>query len=117
MTKIIEFPSKVQKVKSKVSNMPNLFTVLLELYKKKQDEVKERKIKFLANEAYKFYYALLETPRVADIDLPDFIYEEERKKLAKEYASKAMLDVILEDRVDVCYRKRIKEIKQRKIRK
>ena len=104
--------TKVQKV-SKVRVMPNIFTLLLNLYKKKQDEIRARKIKFLTEQAEEFYYSLLETPEIADVDLPEFIYEEQRKRFAKELASKAMLSVIIDNRVDKCYAARIKELKRR----
>lgn len=115
MANVIKLPNaaaKVQKV-SNVKVMPNVFTILLNLYKKKQDEIRAKKIKFLTEQAEEFYYSLLETPKIADVDLPEFIYEEQRKKLAKEYASKAMLSVIIDNRVDKCYRERIKELKRR----
>ena len=115
MTNVVKLPiaaTKVQKV-SNVRVMPNIFTVLLNLYKRKQDEIKAKKIKFLTTQAEEYYYSLLETPEIADVDLPEFIYEEQRKRLAKELASKAMLSVIIDNRVDKCYAARIKELKRR----
>ena len=115
MANVVQLPNtatKVQKV-SNVRVVPNIFTMLLELYKREQDEIRAKKIKFLTEQAEEFYYSLLETPEIADVDLPEFIYEEQRKRLAKELASKAMLSVIKDDRVDKCYAARIKEIKRR----
>lgn len=74
--------------------MPNLFMNLLNQYKKKQDDIRRKKINFLFKEGYNYFYDLLETPEIQDVDLPYFIYEDRRKKLAYEYASKALLDVI-----------------------
>ena len=115
MANVVKLPiaaTKVQKV-SNIRVMPNIFTMLLKLYKKKQDEIRARKIKFLTGQAEEYYYSLLETPEIADVDLPEFIYEEQRKRLAKELASKAMLNVIINNRVDKCYSERIKELKRR----
>lgn len=113
-TNIIVFPKKISNEVQKVKNVrciPNLFANLLNQYKKKQHEIKQKKIKFLTNEAYKFYYDLLETPKISDVDLPEFIYEEQRRSLAYEKANKAMLEVINDNRINKCYNKRIKEIK------
>lgn len=107
-----QFRRKVQPVK-KVSVIPNLFSNLLKQYKAKQDELKKRKINFLTKEAYNYFYDLLEVPQVADIDLPEFIYEEQRRKIAYQKASQALLDVIAEGRVNECYQKRMKELKNR----
>ena len=107
-----QFRKRVQPVK-KVSVIPNLFSNLLNQYKAKQDEIKRKKINFLTNEAYNYFYDLLECPQVADIDLPEFIYEEQRKKLAYQKASEALMEVIAEGRVEQCYSKRMKELKNR----
>ncbi len=112
----ISQPQQVKKVE-KVKLIPNLFTNLLNQYKKRQDELKQRKIDFLKNEAFKYFYDLLETPQIADVDLPEFIYEEQRRRIAYENASRAMLDVIANNAVEECYKKRIQEIKLNKKRK
>ena len=53
---------KVQHVNNckKVSILPNLFSNLLKQYKEKQDEIKKKKINFLMQEAYRYFYDLLE---------------------------------------------------------
>ena len=75
---------KVQHVNNckKVSILPNLFSNLLKQYKEKQDEIKKKKINFLMQEAYRYFYDLLEFPKLSDVDLPEFIYEEQRKRIA-----------------------------------
>lgn len=95
----------------KVKLLPNLFSNLLKQYRQKQNEIRQKKIKFLFNQAYQYFYDLLETPEVADIDLPEFIYEEQRKKVAYEKASRALLDVLADGRLNKCYSRRIKELK------
>lgn len=95
----------------KVKLLPNLFSNLLKQYRQKQNEIRQRKINFLFNEAYQYFYDLLETPKVADVDLPEFIYEEQRKRVAWEKASKALLDVLADGRLNECYSRRIKELK------
>lgn len=101
---------KVEPVQ-KVKLLPNLFSNLLKQYRQKQDEIRQKKINFLFNEAYQYFYDLLETPKIADVDLPEFIYEEQRKRTAYEKASKALLDVISDGRLNKCYSKRIKELR------
>lgn len=95
----------------KVKLLPNLFSNLLKQYRQKQNKIRQRKINFLFNEAYQYFYDLLETPKVADVDLPEFIYEEQRKRVAWEKASKALLDVLADGRLNECYSRRIKELK------
>lgn len=95
----------------KVKLLPNLFSNLLKQYRQKQNEIRQRKINFLFNEAYQYFYDLLETPKVADVDLPEFIYEEQRKRVAWEKASKALLDVLADGRLNECYSRRMKELK------
>lgn len=107
--KRIETTKKVQNVKL----LPNLFTNLLKQYKAKQNELKQKKIDFLIKEAYRYFYDLLEIPKLADVDLPEFLYEIQRRQLAYDYAYKALVDVIADGRLNECYTKRMKEIKNR----
>lgn len=95
----------------KVKLLPNLFSNLLKQYRQKQNEIRQRKINFLFDETYQYFYDLLETPKVADVDLPEFIYEEQRKRVAWEKASKALLDVLADGRLNECYSRRMKELK------
>ena len=44
----------------KVIPMPNLFTIILNAYKKKQDELKQRKIKILTDAVYKYFLDLFQ---------------------------------------------------------
>ena len=101
---------KVEPVQ-KVKLLPNLFSNLLKQYRQKQNEIRQRKINFLFDEAYQYFYDLLETPKVADVDLPEFIYEEQRKRVAWEKANKALLDVLADGRLNECYSRRMKELK------
>ena len=107
--KRIETTKKVQNVKL----LPNLFTNLLKQYKAKQNKLKQKKIDFLTKEAYRYFYDLLEIPKLADVDLPEFVYEQQRRELAYQYAHKALLEVIANGRLNACYSARIKETKNR----
>ena len=107
--------NQVEPVK-KISFIPNLFSNLLKQYKAKQDELKQKKINFLTREAYQYFYDLLEFPKLADVDLPEFIYEEQRKKWAYQKASQALVDVIAEGRLEEYYAKRMKELKKQRIK-
>jgi hypothetical protein len=106
---------RVQPVKrnENVRLLPNLFSGLLNQYRAKQHEIKQKKIDFLTSEAYKYFYDSLEVPKVADVDLPEFVYEEKRKELAYQYTHKALLEVIANGRLNACYSARMKEIKNR----
>ena len=109
----IQFRRRQVEPTKKIAMLPNLFSNLLKQYKAKQDELKQKKIDFLTKEAYRFFYDLLEVPQVADVDLPEFIYEEQRRKIAYQKASQALIDVIADGRVNECYQKRMKELKNR----
>lgn len=107
----------------KVVQMPNLFTRLVDAYKKKQDEIKQRKIEILTQAAFKHYLDLLETetkifkvPYLNEVDLPEFMYRIKRERIAKEQANKVMMDIIKNNRVDECYRQYKKFLKQNKRR-
>jgi len=89
---------------------------VFEEIKKKQDDIKRKKIEFLYQEAYKYFLDLylMKTAEHHIIDLPSFLYETGRAICleAKTNAERAVLDVIKADRVNQCYSKRIKEIKK-----
>lgn len=110
----IQFRRKQVEPVKKITMLPNLFSNLLKQYKAKQDELKQKKIDFLTKEAYRYFYDLLEFPKLADVDLPEFIYEQDRKTRAYQLATKAMVDVIAEGRLNQCYAKRIEELKTKK---
>lgn len=115
MARIIDFPVKTIQ---KVSLLPSVFTNLLEMYKNRQDELKRKKINFLHQQAFQYFYDVLETPAInaESVDLPNFIYDEQRKKRAYDRASKALLDVIKNNSVDFCYSKRVKKLKKLGVR-
>lgn len=104
----------------KVSILPSVFTKMLELYKERQDEIKRRKIIFLTQQAYQYYYDMQEgyERKPYGIDLPEFILrkqaEKNRRQFAEYNAAQVMLQVIADGRVDECYRKRIKEFLKRR---
>ena len=104
----------------KVTILPSVFTKMLELYKERQDEIKRRKIIFLTQQAYQYYYDMQEGQerKPYGIDLPEFILrkqaEKNRRQFAEYNAAQVMLQVIADGRVDECYRKRIKEFLKRR---
>ena len=106
----------------KVIPMPNLFTTILNLYKKKQDEIRQRKIKALKDAAYRYYFDLSVTNEELSkfytphgvIDLPPFIYKGKRIKFAEENASREVMRIVKENRVDECYRVLKKNLKNKR---
>lgn len=117
-TNIITFPTnRVVKTHKPVFSKYNPFANLFRRLKEQQRLKRKQKIDFLYQQAYQFYYDLLETPHhVSEVDLPPFIYEEQRKSTAAELAHKALLDVIADCRVEICYKKRIEAIKNKTIK-
>ena len=104
---VVKLPIKTE---SKVRLFPKFFTVILEKVKAKQDELRQKKINFLLKEAYIYVYSRLELPRVGEFDLPSAVYEEQRKKIAYEKASQAVVDIIASGKLDKCYSQTIKKL-------
>lgn len=88
------------------------FSNLYENYKRKQDELTKYKIEFLFNTAYKHFYnqyLFLHTKRISNnVDFHPHFYAE---RCAKEAALEVILQVIKDGRINRCYQKRIKELK------
>lgn len=112
-TNIIKFPAnRAAKARKPLFSKYNPIAVLYGKLKEQQRLKRKQKINFLYQQAYQYYYDLLETPHhVLEVDFPPFIYEEQRKSTAVELAYKALLDVIADGRVEQCYKKRIGAIK------
>lgn len=118
MARILKFPNKENK-SSNISVMPNVFAKLLEMYQEKQNEIRQRKINFLCEQAFQYFYDIQPEPQIkpSEVDLPYFILEANAEKrrceIAYNNACKAMLDIITNNKVDECYSIRIKELKKR----
>ena len=107
MARVYEFPIKAVK---KISVIPRVFTQLYEAYQKHQHDIRRKKIEFLHKQAYQYFYDIQYRPEpmTDSIDIPHFVYEEQRRKRAYDLASKALLDVIKDCRVDECYSRLLK---------
>ena len=88
------------------------FSNLYENHSRKQNEMMRKKIEFLYDQAFRYFYEQEEMPEIAEVDLPEFIYEKKRKDIAKTKTLQALLEVIKDGRVDECYRKRIAQLKK-----
>lgn len=118
MSKVIQFPrmSRVEKV----SIIPRVFTNLFEAYKQKQHDIRRKKIQFLERQAFQYFYDVQEVsvPKVKqdEVDLPYFVQEiqaeKRRRDIAQDNASRVMLQVIKENRINECYSKRVKQLKE-----
>ena len=102
---------------NKVIKMPlyRFFHQVFEEVQKKQDDLRKRKIKFLYKEAYRYFLDLylMKMAEKEIVDLPQFMYETGRIicREAQTKAEQAVLEVIKAKKVDYCYTKRIREIK------
>ncbi len=94
----------------------NFFHQVFEEVKKKQDDIKRKKIEFLYQEAYRYFLDvyLMKIAEYQIVDLPPFLYETGRAICleAKANAQRAVLDIVKADKVNECYSKRIKEIRK-----
>lgn len=90
---------------------------LYENYKRKQNELTKRKIEFLFDTAYKHFYdqyLILHTIRIGDdVDFHPHFYAARDAKAA---AYEVILQVIKDGRINACYQKRIKVLKQMGVR-
>lgn len=95
---------------TKLKQFP-IWRIVLQKIQERQNEIYNRKVKFLLNQAYQYFYDIQEPVVLSPVDIPYFLYEKQRKKIAYDEAVKALLSVVEAKRVDECYRKRIKELK------
>lgn len=89
-----------------------LFRRVFQIIQEKQNEIYNRKLKFLFKEAYYFFLDESDDIVIGQVDIPYFIYEQQRRKRAYDNAVQALLDVVRDERVDACYRKRVKQYKE-----
>lgn len=89
---------------------------LYQLYCKRQNDIRNRKIQALKNEAYDFYLDLYLTGTKGMVDIAEFLYRERLThcQWAENMAEMEVTKIIKADRVDECY-KLLKE--KRKSRK
>lgn len=117
MAKILNFQTKQQpKQQQNIIVLPHIFSKLLEMYKKYKNGIENRKIEFLRHQAYQYFYDELEEKiEPEEVDLPEFILrvkaEEKRQRLANQYADQSILHIIALNKVDECYTRRVKELK------
>lgn len=118
MSKVIQFP-RMNRVE-KVSIIPRVFTNLFEAYKQKQHDIRKKKIQFLEQQAFQYFYDVQEVsvPKVKknELDLPYFVQEiqaeKRRREIAQDNASRVMLQVIRDNRINECYSKRVKQLRE-----
>lgn len=92
-------------------NFP-LFRLVYEKIKALKDDIYNRKVDFLYQNVYRCYYAQLAPAATDGIDIPLFIYEEQRKRRASDEAKKDVLNVIRNGKVDECYRACLKALNE-----
>ncbi len=114
-TNIIYLTRPMQPPKPKKTTQFPIWRIVLKKIQEKQNEIYNRKLQFLLNQAYQFFYDAQEPIVLSPVDIPFFMYEQQRKKYAYDEAVKALLDVVREKRVDECYRKRMKELKNGRV--
>ena len=110
MTQILNFSTN--QTKSNISLLPNLFTNLIQAYKKHQDDIRNKKIAFLEEQAYNHFYTLYSVFGNDALEIPGFVHDSQAKRCARECAVRAVLDVIAENRLDECYTRRVRELRQ-----
>ena len=100
---------------AKILQLPtNLFiSNLWENYKRKKDELTRKKMMFLEEQAYIFFYPQflkLYADKLKNIvDIPEFYYAE---KDARAFAKKIVLDLSIKGRIDRCFKARKAELKK-----
>lgn len=116
-------PIEVKPQKKKVVVFP-LWRRVLNAIQSYRNDIRNRKIQFLLNQAYQeFYNAQVITEKciveengdevtIKSVDIPYFIIEQQRRKIAYDEAVKALLNVIKDGRLNECYKSRIKELKK-----
>ena len=113
MSNVVKFPM-CRAENQKISILPKIFTIFFELYQKRQDQIRQRKLAFLHKQAYQYYLELelAQRPITSDfVDIPHFIYEEQMKRCAYDKASRVLLEVIKDGTVNDLYTARVKQLK------
>lgn len=131
MAKIINFPKKhnanlnasslpfvgPQVAEPALAFFPNVFKKLIEFQQKRKNEIRQKKINFLYNEAFQYFYDLQEAKEIinpGEIGFLPFVWEKQKRKQAEWEATHAILRLIAKDLIDISYSIRIKDIKNKK---
>lgn len=113
--KVFHLNRKSNQKNDSISLLPFFVTIskLWEEYKRKQDELTQRKMKFLEEQAYNNLYEqylIFHTERIANsVDINPSIYAE---KDARAKAKEIVLQVAAKGRINQCYRARVKELRK-----
>lgn len=110
MTQILNFP--ISQTKSNISFLPNIFTILVKVYKKHQNENQYKKITFIGRQAYKYFYNLYSLLWGDAPEIPEFVLKIQAKKYAQKESAKIILDIIAEDRLKEFYINCARELKR-----
>lgn len=86
--------------------MMKWYKKLYQLYCKHQDDIRNRKIQALKNEAYDFYLDLYLTQTKGMVDIAEFLYREKLThcQWAENMAEMEITKIIKANRVDECYK-------------
>lgn len=86
--------------------MMKWYKKLYQLYCKRQDDIRNKKIQALKNEAYDFYLDLYLTQTKGMVDIAEFLYREKLThcQWAENMAEMEVTKIIKANRVDECYK-------------
>ena len=108
----VYFLSDYKKV-STIKQFPitKLFHGLFETIKKKQDEIKQKKINYLFDISYEYYLDLHLINKENKIELPDFLYKHGSVIHPQAYreTERIMFEIINNNKVNKCYSLAIKK--------
>ena len=113
MSTIIYLTRPIQPKKEEKTITFPLFKVVFDKIKKIKNDVYQRKIDFLHRQAFIEFYYQFAPRQTSGVDIPAFMYEEQRRKRAYDEATQALLEVIHDCRVNECYKARKEELKKR----
>lgn len=90
----------------------NFIQKIIRTHKQKEEKKIRKQLNFLFQQVFQFYYDL-EKPNVSDVDLPEFIYEKERRERAEKNAFNELLYRIADKKVvnKLC-QKRLNQLKR-----
>ena len=112
MATIIYLTRPIQpKKKEKVITFP-LFRLVFDKIRAIKNDIYLRKLNFLHNQAYIEFYHQFAPRESSGVDIPAFMYEEQRRKRAYDEATKALLQVVKDCRVNECYKARKEELRK-----
>lgn len=86
------------RTKTREQKKENFIQKIIRRHRIKEEQTIRKQLNFLFQQVFQFYYDL-EKPIISDVDLPEFLYEKERREKAEKNAFNELLYRIADKKV------------------